>query len=85
MRHAMDHHTTITLQDGARQVLRLARMLGVLPDMAPVPQGSAFGEDEEERDAEERRREQEVSVLAPRVCLSLDFCPPIYLTTSSLK
>lgn len=69
------HHTTITLQDGARQVLRLTRMLGVLPNMAPVPQGSAFGEDEEERDAEERRREQEVSLLAPHVCPFVDFAP----------
>lgn len=35
-------------------------MLGVLPDVA-APSPSAFGEDEEEREAAERRREQEVS------------------------
>lgn len=74
----MNRHTT--LQDGARQVLRLARMLGVLPDMPPVPQGSAFAEDEEERETEERRKEQEVSACF-RVCLFLDFAP-LHLTTS---
>lgn len=59
--------TTLHTQDGARQVLRLARMLGVLPELplvSPSPQASssAFcgGEEEEAREEAERRREQEV-------------------------
>lgn len=61
----------IFAQDGARQVLRLARMLGVLPDLAPVSPppaaSSAFGggEEEEAREEAERRREQEEACASP--------------------
>lgn len=55
-------------QDGARQVLRLARMLGVLPDQPPAaagPASSAFGEDEVAREEEERQREQAEATASP--------------------